>query len=192
MAGNDGHPRAYGAIFYLRATENLEQAWLQQLGADHSKRPSVYARAAIDAAAALVGDPTNASWVQRHWGDDYLRRENVFYRMLLIDGLATHRLLTGDEQYSALLTGQSESLSAQLDASAFGLLDDYPNECYPTDIIAAWRAIQRADMALGTDHRARIERGLRAFVGRAQSAQFKMNYLESSASTFSRSKFSRP
>ncbi len=178
---------AYGAVFYLRATENLEQAWLQRSntpgliapgsitpGANPSKQPSVYARAAIDAAAALIADPGNARWVQRHWGDDYLRRENVFYRMLLIDGLATHRLLTGSAQYSALLATQADSLSAELDASKFGLLDDYPNQCYPTDIIAAWRAVQRADLALSTDQSARIERGLRAFIGRAQAPDLKL------------------
>jgi hypothetical protein len=164
---------AYGALFYLRATENLELAWLakaSQSGATSAAmQPSVYARAAIDAAAALIADPGNASWVKQHWGDNYLQRENVFYRMLLIDGLATHRLLTGSTRYSALLASQADSLSAELDGSEFGLLDDYPNQCYPTDIIAAWRAVQRADLALGGNHSARIQRALRAFVGRTQS-----------------------
>jgi hypothetical protein len=169
---------ASGAVFYLRATENLERDWQAQAlhtpAAQLPPRPSKYARGAIDAAAALIADPSNASWVQRHWGDDYLQRENVFYRMLVIDGLATYRLLTGDSRYSALLAAQASSLSAELDASEFGLLDDYPNQCYPTDIIAAWRAVQRADVALGSDHSARIARGLRAFIGRAQSPEHQL------------------
>jgi hypothetical protein len=171
---------AYGALFYLRATENLERAWLASSPQAQlqSTRPSIYAKRAIDAAAALIVDPANASWVKRHWGAAYLQRENVFYRMLLIDGLATHRLLTGDPKYSALLRAQSDSLSAELDASAFGLLDDYPNQCYPTDIIAAWRAIQRADLALGSDHSVAIARGLRAFVG---DAAFSNTYHRSNA-----------
>jgi hypothetical protein len=167
---------AYSAVFYLRATDNLEQAWLAENAstADLDKRPSVYARAAIDAAAALIADPSNASWVKRHWGDSYLTNENVFYRMLLIDGLASHLRLTGADTHKALLTEQALGLSAELDASEFGLLDDYPNQCYPTDIIAAWRAIQRADVSLSLNLSKRIDRGLRAFVGAAQSAELEL------------------
>jgi hypothetical protein len=171
---------AYSAVFYLRATENLEQAWLAAKPASANSptasldRPSVYARAAIDAAAALIADPSNASWVKRYWGDSYLTNENVFYRMLLIDGLASHLRLTGADTYTALLTEQALGLSAELNASEFGLLDDYPNQCYPTDIIAAWRAIQRADQSLSLNLSEQIDRGLRAFVGVAQSAELEL------------------
>jgi hypothetical protein len=179
---------AYSAVFYLRATEYLDQAWLAANGSAESQvalsavdkrepdadRPSVYARPAIDAAAALIADPSNASWVKRYWGDRYLSNENVFYRMLLIDGLTSHVRLTGNDTHVALLTDQAISLSNELDASEFGLLDDYPNQCYPTDIVAAWRAIQRANDSLGLNLTAQIKRGLRAFVGAAQSAELEL------------------
>lgn len=55
----------FGSMFFLRATENLDQAWLR---APQGKRPALYARAAIDASADLLADPVQASWVQQHWG----------------------------------------------------------------------------------------------------------------------------
>ncbi|HUN23097.1 MAG TPA: hypothetical protein PK299_08215 [Anaerolineales bacterium] len=45
------------------------------------------------------------------------------------------------------------------------MLDDYPGECYPIDILPAIAAIQRADSVLGSDHSAMIERAQRAFAG---------------------------
>ncbi|MCU0755735.1 MAG: hypothetical protein MUE46_11540 [Xanthomonadales bacterium] len=151
---------AYGAVFYLRATLFL-QAHAQQIG-----RPGVmeYAAMAVESAADLIADPRHASWVQDHWGDDYLLRENVFYRMLLIDGLVSYQALTQNSRFSALLREQAISLAIELDQSPYGLLDDYPGQCYPTDIIAAWRAIQRADQLLGLGLETQIQRGVRAFI----------------------------
>lgn len=159
---------AYGAVFYLRATENLQLAWARQA---RGEAPKIYARAAIDAAAALIADPGHAHWVRQHWGADYLVRENLFYRMLLIDGLATHLALTGSSRFHALLASQTDSLARELDATADGLLDDYPAQCYPVDVVSAWAAIQRADRLLEQGHDQRIQRGLRGFVGSQQSAQ---------------------
>ena len=177
---------AYSAVFYLRATANLEQAWQTSLAKatrrtsaaelSGQQAPSVYARRAIDAAAEIIVDPNNADWVKRYWRDPadpeaYLKRENVFYRMLLIDGLASYVTLIGRQQtpshYLELLATQTDTLSAELDASAYGLLDDYPRQCYPTDIAAAWGAIARSDQVMGTDHSARIARGVRGFIGAA-------------------------
>src|SRR5438552_1928696 len=69
----------FGSVFYLWAIENLQMAW--EAG-DHSGRaePKVFARDAIIAASELVIDPKHAAWVKKHWGGDYLHRENVFYR----------------------------------------------------------------------------------------------------------------
>jgi hypothetical protein len=153
----------FGSVFFLRATENLDQAWLRN---PEGERPAVYARAAIDAATELLADPNHAHWVKLHWGDpDYLQRENVFYRMLLIDGIATQLRLLGDSPHRALLQQQVESLAAELDRSEAGLLADYPGQTFPADVAAAWHAILRADAVLGTDHRAAAQRGLRGFVG---------------------------
>lgn len=153
----------FGAVYYLRATENLDRAWPAGSAAP---RPAVYARTAIDAAAALLADPKQASWVQRHWGKDrYLDTENVFYRMLLIDGLATQARLLGNSPHEELLRVQVEGLATELSASSTGLLADYPGQTFPADVAAAWHAILRADGVLGTDHREAATRALRGFIG---------------------------
>ncbi len=152
----------FGSVYYLRATENLDRAWQR---APHGERPADYARAAIDAAADLLADPHQAAWVKMHWGEDHLHRENVFYRMLVIDGLATQARLLGRTPHEALLRDQVGSLAAELDAAPSGLLADYPRQTFPADVAAVWHAIRRADAVLGSDHRAMADRALRGFTG---------------------------
>src|SRR5205085_216786 len=53
-----------------------------------------------------------------------------------------------------------------LDASKSGLLDDYPNECYPGDVMAALMCIKRADTVLGTDHSKFLKKAVRGFTGK--------------------------
>ena len=154
----------FGSVFYLWATEALQEAWEEDPTLAPAS-PKEYARGAIEAAAALVADPDHATWVKQHWGEDYLERENLFYRTLLISGLTSYQKLVGDEMYEALLRDQVESLAAELDASPHGLLDDYPGQCYPTDVLAAIAAIRRADSVLGTDHTGFAERAVRGFEG---------------------------
>jgi hypothetical protein len=154
----------FSAVFYLWATEALQQAWEE----DPTLAPTMpreHARGAIQAAAALVADPNHAAWVKKHWGDDYLQRENLFYRMLLISGLSSYQKLLGDDAYQELLGAQVASLSQELDDSPFGLLEDYPGQCYPIDILPAIAAIRRADAVLGSDHSDFVARALRAFEG---------------------------
>jgi len=67
------------------------------------------------------------------------------------------------KKYLPLLREETESLVKSIDESPVGLLDDYPDECYPGDVMMAWLAIQNADRLLGTDHSAQIQRGLRGF-----------------------------
>jgi hypothetical protein len=155
----------FGSVFYLLATESLQEVWGEGKNPT-SVAPNVYAKGAIEAAAALVADPGHAGWVKHHWGEDYLHRENVFYRMLLISALTSYQKLLGDEKYIPLLRDQVESLSKELDESPLGLLDDYPKQCYPTDVVAAIAAIRRADKVLGTDHSDFVKRSLRAFQGK--------------------------
>jgi hypothetical protein len=152
----------FSSVFYLWATEALQEAWEQ----DPSlavRAPADYARGAIEAVTALVADPNHAAWVRQHWGADYLERQDLFYRMLLISGLTSYQHLTGSDTYLELLSQQVNSLAAEMDASPYGLLEDYPGECYPIDILPAVAVIQRADGVLGTDHSAFVERALRAF-----------------------------
>jgi hypothetical protein len=50
-----------------------------------------------------------------------------------------------------------------LDESPYGLLDDYPGQCYPVDIVPAIAAVRRADAVLGTDHSVFVARAIRGF-----------------------------
>jgi hypothetical protein len=113
----------------------------------------------------LIIDPKHATWVKKHWGEDYLHRENVFYRMLVISALTSREKLLHDGAHIDLLRDQVETFAHELDSSKTGLLEDYPGECYPADVIAALMSIKRADAVLGTDHSKIIQRGLRAFTG---------------------------
>lgn len=152
----------FGSVFYLWATESLQQA-AEETPSLCPVPPSRYARGAIEAAAALVADPNHAGWVKQHWGDEYLRKENLFYRMLLISALTSYQKLLGDQKYEGLLREQVESLAKELDESPHGLLDDYPGQCYPVDIVPAIAAIRRADAVLGTDHSPFVARAIRGF-----------------------------
>ena len=154
----------FSAVYYLWATEELQTAW-EQNPALSKTAPTEYAAGAIEAAAALIADPNQAAWVIRYWGNDYLERENVFYRMLYMNGLTSYQNLTGDTRYQELLLTQVDSFAAEIDASPHGLLDDYPDQCYPIDILPALTAIHRADIVLGTDHSAVLERAIRGFEG---------------------------
>lgn len=152
----------FGSVFYLWATEALEEEATEHPNLC-SVPPSHYARGAIEAAAALVADPNHAGWVKQHWGEGYLEKENLFYRMLLISALTSYQKLLGDAKYEELLQGQVESLAKELDSSPHGLLDDYPGQCYPVDIVPAIAAIRRADAVLGTDHSEFAARAIRGF-----------------------------
>ena len=152
----------YSAVLYLWATEALQDAWER----DPSLAPVApidYATGAIEAAVDIVVDPNHAAWVKRHWGDDYLHQENIFYRMLLISGLTSYQKLTGETYHQSLLADQVTSLSREIDASPYGLLDDYPSRCYPIDVLPAVAAIQRSGPLLNQDYSEFVDRSLRAF-----------------------------
>jgi hypothetical protein len=155
----------FGTAFYLLATESLQEAWEK----DHSvsvEAPNVYAKGAIEQAAALAADTGNADWVKKHWGEDYLHKENTFYRMLLINCLTSHCKLLHDEKYIEIIRDQVNTLADEIDKSPHGWLDDYPNQCYPTDVLAAIAAINRADKVIGTDHSEFLKRAIRGFEGK--------------------------
>ncbi len=154
----------FSSVFYLWATESLQQA-VEKDPALYPQQPKEYAAGALRAAVDLIADPNHASWVKQHWGESYLQRENLFYRMLLISGLTSYQRLSGDDVYEPLLRQQVTSLAEELDASPFGLLDDYPGQCYPIDILPAIAAIHRADSVLGTNHSLMIQRAIRGFEG---------------------------
>ena len=154
----------FGSVFYLWAVEELQEAWERDRGL-LSVEPAQFARGAIEAAKELVVDPAHASWVEKHWGPGYLERENVFYRMLVMAALVSHYRLTGETEHLPSLRRLTEGLVAELDGSEHGLLDDYPGQCYPSDVLVAAAIIRRADEVLGTDHAAFVERQRRGFDG---------------------------
>ena len=154
----------FTAVYYLMATRDLQEAW-DRGERPGSEAPMQYSASAVRAARDLIVDPAHHTWVRTHWGDDYLHEEDVFFRSLLIGGLTSYEALTHDGTSVPFLRDQVDTLADALDRSELGLLNDYPGECYPIDVIAAIGFIQRADVVLGTDHGAFIQRSLRAFDG---------------------------
>src|SRR6185436_1861580 len=95
--------------------------------------------------------------------ENYLKRENAFYRMLLISALTSHARLTGDKEHLDMLRDQVVTLSAEIAASPYGLLEDYPGECYPGDVLTAIAMIRKADQVLETNHSAFCAEAIRGF-----------------------------
>ena len=155
----------FGSVFYLWATEHLQKAWEAGEGPPGGPEPAVYARKTIEACKDLLLDPVHHTWVRTHWGDDYMHHENVFFRSLLIAGLTSYENLIGEGEYLPLLKDQCDTLSEELDASPYGVLYDYPGECYPIDVFAAVAWIKEADKTTGDDHSAFFARESRAFQG---------------------------
>ncbi|MFB3896042.1 MAG: hypothetical protein ACE14V_07045 [bacterium] len=141
----------FGSVFYLIIADDIKSD-LASRDPKYLKRVTPQMMKSVEAAAAIVADTTTATWVQQIWGKDYLKKENVFYRMLLISGLAHYEHLSGKTTYRAILAEQTESLSAELSKAKYHLLDDYPGECYPNDILWSAAAILYADKILGTNH----------------------------------------
>ena len=135
----------FGSVFFLVTARDLHQQ--KRIDASSGK-----IRLAVDLAAQVVASPDTAIWVRKKWGDDnYLTRENVFYRMLLILGLSSFEQITGDKQYHKLITTQRLSFAAELSVAKHNMLDDYPGECYPSDVLWAVAALQRAAKQDGTN-----------------------------------------
>ncbi len=156
----------FGSAFYLWGTEAIQDAWEKDPHLS-SVAPRESARGAIDAAVELVIDPKHAGWVRKHWGDRYLDTENAFFRMLLISAMTSGWNLTGSPAHEAFLRSQADSLAVEIDASPTGLLDDYPGQCFPTDVLSSIAAIRRSDALTKSDHSAFVQRALRAFEGRS-------------------------
>lgn len=127
----------FGSVFFLFTAAELEKQGV----VDCSRGKN---RQAVDLALDIVVSPETATWVRSKWGDDYLNRENVFYRMLLIMGITSYEEIAGSSPHHDLMVQQAETLATELEEARFHLLDDYPGECYPNDVIWAVAACQRA------------------------------------------------
>lgn len=152
----------FGSVFYLWATEGLQDAW-ERAPEPVSVAPNVYARDAIAASVRLVLDPKHATWVRRMWGEHYLGRHNCFYRFLRIAAMTAQVRLLADTSILPQLREEVDHLAAEIDGSRAGLIEDYPGECYPGDVAAALACIRRADAVLGTDHGDMLRRAYRGF-----------------------------
>jgi hypothetical protein len=139
----------FGSVFFLVAADELSRS--------HRIVIEGTTREALQLAARVVAHPATSTWVQVKWGSSYLERENVFYRMLLILGLGSYESLTGDKRYAVTLGKQTESLTRELLAAPLHLADDYPEECYPNDVLWAVAALKRASM-LGYGSRQDVDR----------------------------------
>jgi hypothetical protein len=135
----------FGATFFLVTAEDLHRQ-----GRIDATQGAV--REAVEKAAQIVASPVTGTWVKTKWGDGYLERENVFYRMLLILGLSSYERLTGETRFHAMMSQQRSTLAAELAKAKLHLRDDYPGECYPADMLWAVAAIQRAAQIEGTRH----------------------------------------
>lgn len=141
----------FGSVYYLLAAEEMQKilAHRSDLVANRTKTALVRAS---EAAVRIVADPRIGTWVQQEWGDSYRSKENVFYRMLLIMGLSSYDIIVKNTRYRDILFAQSDSLAKELSDAPFHVMDDYPGECYPNDVLWAVAAIQRADRITGADH----------------------------------------
>ncbi|MHB1034150.1 MAG: hypothetical protein ACYC35_04875 [Pirellulales bacterium] len=135
----------FGAVFFLVTADEL-----QKQGKIDATQGTV--GEAVEKAAEIVASPVTATWVKTKWGDGYLERENVFYRMLLILGLSSYERITGKVQYRELMSHQRATLADELAKAKLHLRDDYPEECYPADMLWAVAAIQRAARLENTRH----------------------------------------
>jgi hypothetical protein len=148
----------FGSVFFLVTADDL-----QARGQIDATRGAL--REAVDKAAEVVASPVTATWVRTKWGDTYLDRENVFYRMLLILGLSSYEAITGDQRHRPWMSVQRRQLAQELAAAPLHLLDDYPGECYPNDLLWAVAAIQRAARLEGEHHDELAVRLMAAFDG---------------------------
>jgi hypothetical protein len=154
----------FGAVFFLVTAEEL-----QTQGKIDATRGTV--REGVEKAAQIVASPGTATWVKTKWGDGYLERENVFYRMLLILGLSSYERITGNTQYHATMSHQRATLAEELAAAKLHLCDDYPSECYPADMLWAVAAIQRAARLENTRHDELAKSLIAAFDGPLKAAE---------------------
>lgn len=141
----------FGSVYYLLTAEEIQKLIAQRSDPIADKTKAALLKASEDAVRIIV-DPRTGTWVKQKWGDSYRFRENVFYRMLLIMGLSSYGTITKNAQYRAILKEQSDSLATELINAPYHVLDDYPGECYPNDVLWAVAAILRADRIVGADH----------------------------------------
>jgi hypothetical protein len=155
----------FGTVFFLASAEELLKQGKLERDED--------LMFAMDSAVRVVLDPSTANWVRAKWGEDYASEGNVFYRMLVLHGLTSFERVTLDTRYHSFQQEQAKMLASELAAAKYHLADDYPGECYPTDVLWAVAAIKRAlgdealplvkDLMSVLDHKVKTVHGMPAF-----------------------------
>ena len=135
----------FGSVFFLVTADELQKQGKIDVRSGKLRK-------AVETAAAVVVSPDTATWVKAKWGNDYLKKENLFYRMLVILGLSSYERMTGDTRYRALMSEQRAGVADELMAAKYHVLDDYPGECWPNDVVWSVAAIQRAAALERTNH----------------------------------------
>jgi hypothetical protein len=148
----------FGAVFYLVTADDLNRQ-----GKIDATQGTI--REAVDRAAEIVASPVTGTWVKTKWGDGYLEKENVFYRTFMILGLTSYERITADTRYREIISRQRTTLADELMKAKLHLRDDYPGECWPSDMLWAVAAIQRAGRLEGTDHDKLATSLIKAFDG---------------------------
>jgi len=141
----------FGSVFYLLAAEEIQKKIVNRNDPLAIKTETALVKASDDA-ARIIADPKTGRWVQQKWGNSYLYHENLFYRMLMIMGFSSYETISRNSQYETILRKQNDSLAIELLNAPYHVLDDYPGECWPSDVLWAVAAILRADRLLGTDY----------------------------------------
>jgi hypothetical protein len=154
----------FGAAFFLVTAEDLQTR--NQIDATRGTIGE-----AVEKAAQIVASPVTATWVKTKWGNSYLEKENVFYRMLLILGLSSYEKITGGTQYHPLMARQRVTLAEELGKAKLHLRDDYPGECYPADMLWAVAAIQRAARLDGDRHDELVRSLIAVFDGSLKASE---------------------
>ena len=91
--------------------------------------------------------------------------------MLLIMGLLSYEKITGDGRHHSLMSRQRITLAEELAKAKLHLRDDYPDECYPGDMLWAVAAIQRAARLDGARHDDLAKGLMAAFDGPLKAAE---------------------
>jgi hypothetical protein len=148
----------FGAVFYLVTADDLNRQ-----GKIDATQGTI--REAVERAAEIVSSPVTGTWVKTKWGDGYLEKENVFYRTFMTLGLTSYERITADTRYRAIVSRQRTTLADELMKAKFHLRNDYPGECWPSDMLWAVAAIQRAGQLEGAKHDELARSLIKAFDG---------------------------
>ena len=127
----------FGATFFLVTAEDL-----QRQGKIDAKQGTI--REAVEKAAEIVASPTTATWVKTKWGDGYLEKENVFYRMLLIMGAIVLRA-----DYRRWAVSRDDGRAARLAGRRTGRGQAAPARRLPRRVLSGRHALGRGGNSAG-------------------------------------------